>query len=330
MQYSVLERVDSRKRRRRRRRRGPLLLLVLAAVLAAGSLALADRWPRGHAVRAQPAPKPAAPAPRRDAVVRRIRPLLVWRVPRRTHVLARPLLAPEAILVNAATGAVLYAKRPHERRPVASTTKIMTAVLALERLALGRRLRVNPMVTRVPLLREGLRARERVPAWKLMYGLLLFSGNDDALELALATSGSRGRFVALMNAKARDLGLHDTRFTTPSGVVDRGNYSSAWDLAALARYAMRDARFRQIVRTRIVHIRWAAPTYEKVYVNKNPLLGRYRGADGVKTGWTTIAGHCLVASARRHGVRLIAVVLHSPNPYNDARRLLNFGFELER
>jgi D-alanyl-D-alanine carboxypeptidase len=333
MQYSVLERVD-RRRRRRRRRRGPLLLLVVAAALAAGSLVLADRWPRGHSVRAQPAPKVAAPATRRHVVVRRAvphpRPLIGWRLPRRMHVFAPPLRAPEAILVNAATGAVLYAKRPHERRAIASTTKIMTAVLALDHLALGRRLKINPMVTRVPLLREGLRARERVPAWKLMYGLLLFSGNDDALELALATSGSRGRFVALMNEKARELGLRDSHFTTPSGVVDRGNYSSAWDLAALARYAMRDARFRRIVRTRIVHLRWSAPTYEKVYVNKNPLLGRYRGADGIKTGWTTIAGHCLVASAHRHGVRLIAVVLHSADAYNDARRLLNFGFELVR
>jgi D-alanyl-D-alanine carboxypeptidase len=94
----------------------------------------------------------------------------------------------------------------------------------------------------------------------------------------------------------------------------------------LARYAMSIPRFRAIVRQRIARVRWSAPTYEKVYVNKNPLIGRYPGADGVKTGWTTLAGHCLVASARRHGVRLIAVVLHSPDPYDDARRLLNFGF----
>ena len=85
-------------------------------------------------------------------------------------------------------------------------------------------------------------------------------------------------------------------------------------------------RFRAFTRTHIAHVKWAKPTYAKTYVNKNLLIGTYRGADGVKTGWTTIAGHCLVASARRGGTRLIAVVLHAPDPYGDARRLLNFGF----
>ena len=126
------------------------------------------------------------------------------------------------------TGAVLWAKRPHERRPIASTTKIMTGVLALEHLPLGKVLRINPLVTRVALNREGLRAHERVAVRKLMDGLLLFSGNDDALELAIATAGSRGAFLRLMNEKAAELDLHDTHYTSPSGVVDRGNYSSAY------------------------------------------------------------------------------------------------------
>ncbi len=167
-------------------------------------------------------------------------------------------------------------------------------------------------------------------AWKLLDGLLIFSGNDDAYALAAATSGSRRRFVVLMNAKARELGLSDTHFTSVSGVIDKGNRSSAWDLAALSRYAMADPRFRRIVATRIARVRWAAPTFGKVYVNKNLLLGTYRGADGVKTGWTTLAGHCLVASAHRGRRRLIVVVLHSLDPYRDARRLLNFGFALRR
>ena len=100
-------------------------------------------------------------------------------------------------------------------------------------------------------------------------------------------------------------------------------------MAGLARYAMANPRFRAIVRTRIARVRWAAPTYGKVYVNRNQLLTSYSGADGIKTGWTTLANHCLVASAHRHGVRLIAVVLRSRDPYRDAARLLNFGFELE-
>jgi serine-type D-Ala-D-Ala carboxypeptidase (penicillin-binding protein 5/6) len=202
----------------------------------------------------------------------------------------------------------------------------MTAVLALERLGYAQRVRISPLVPRAAPIREGLRAGERVRTWKLLYGLLLYSGNDDALALAIASGGSRAVFIRLMNEKAHELHLSDTHFSTPSGVVDRGNRSSAWDLAALTRYALRKPVFRRIVRTRIAHVRWSAPTYEKVYVNKNDLLRTYRGADGVKTGWTTLAGHCLVASARRGRARLIAVVLGSSDPYRDARRLLNYGF----
>src|SRR5439155_20502602 len=129
---------------------------------------------------------------------------------------------------DANTGAVLWARRARQRRPVASTTKIMTGALALEHLPLDKVVRVNPIVPRVALNREGLRAHERVAVWKLMYGLLLFSGNDDALELAISTAGSRGAFLQLMNEKASELGLRDTHYTSPSGVVDRGNYSSAY------------------------------------------------------------------------------------------------------
>jgi D-alanyl-D-alanine carboxypeptidase (penicillin-binding protein 5/6) len=234
--------------------------------------------------------------------------------------------ARSAILVDASTGRVLWALRPHEHLPIASTTKIMTALLVLERLPLDRVVRVGWTVPRVPLVREGLRVGEAVPAWKLMYGLLLYSANDDALALGIATAGSRPAFLALMNREARRLHLGDSHFTSPSGVIDDGNYSSAWDLAGLTRYALRDARFRRIVRTRERQVSWAAPTYSKLYVNKNRLLRLYPGANGVKTGWTTRAGPCLVASATRRGVTLIAVVLHAPRKYNDAARLLNMGF----
>jgi D-alanyl-D-alanine carboxypeptidase len=246
-----------------------------------------------------------------------------------------PLLAPDvagrltaraAILVDAGSGRVLWAKRSHLRLPVASTTKIMTAVLALQRLPLSSIVRIGPTVPRVPLVREGLRSGERVPAWKLLYGLLLYSGNDDALALAIATSGSRGAFIGLMNREAARLGLHDSHFTSPSGVIDDGNYSSAWDLAALGRYALRDPRFREIVRMRRAEVSWAAPTNAKVYVNKNRLLRLYPGAIGIKTGWTTLAGPCLVAAAKRRGNTLIAVVLDSQHQYNEAARLLNAGF----
>ena len=322
----MLQPVERRRRRRRRRGATAVGLVALAAVGAGAGGFAAEHTHGGRpdaavthtittaplattarARRAQPGPLlVAAPSPRK-----RFTP---------------PLTARAASLVDARTGRVVWALRPHLRRHIASTTKIMTAVVALPRLAPGDVVTVPRTVLRVPLVKEGLRPQERVRAWKLFYGLLLFSGNDDALALAVASAGTRANFVALMNEEARRLGLHDTHFAGPSGVVDRDNYSSAWDLAALTRVAFRDSRFRAIVRTRSVRVAWAPPTFAKDYVNKNRLLGTYRGADGVKTGWTTLAGHCLVAAAHRGRTRLIAVLLHAADPYKDARRLLDYGF----
>jgi D-alanyl-D-alanine carboxypeptidase (penicillin-binding protein 5/6) len=325
METTVLRPVRRRRRRRRLvwRRFGPLLLL-LALSLALGIVV----GSRGHA--APQAPEAAAaPAPKRSArpsipARTAIVPLLHGPVALRGTAL--PVLAPAAILVDRTSGRVLWAKRPHERRQVASTTKIMTALLALRRLAPHDVVTVDRSVPRVPLVREGLRAGERVEAWKLFHGLLLYSGNDDALALAIAAAGSRPAFVHAMNAEARRLRLRDTHFRSPSGVEDRDNYSSAWDLAALTRVAMRNERFRELVRTKRKQVPWAAPTYSKIYVNKNLMLTRYPGADGVKTGYTSRAGHCLVATATRHGHALIAVVLDSPDMYADATRLLDLGF----
>jgi D-alanyl-D-alanine carboxypeptidase (penicillin-binding protein 5/6) len=236
------------------------------------------------------------------------------------------LTARSAILVDGTTGEVLWARRVHVRRQIASTTKIMTALVAMARLGPHAIVTVDRSVLRVPPIKEGLRPGERVEAWKLFYALLLYSGNDDALALAIAAGGTRSRFVELMNEKVRSLGLRDSHFRSPSGLLDRDNYSSAWDLAALTRYALWNRRFRAVVRTRVKHVPWSPPIGEKIYVNKNHLIGAYRGADGVKTGWTTIAKHCLVASARRHGVHLIAVILGSDDSYKDVKKLLDWGF----
>src|SRR5579864_2749641 len=237
-----------------------------------------------------------------------------------------PLTTKAAIVVDAGTGRVIWALKPHARLRVASLTKIMTALLAFRKLAPNDVVTVDKTVPRVPLVREGLRAGERVKAWKLFYSMLLYSGNDDALELAIATGGDKWTFVREMNDEARRLGMNDTHFISPSGVVDRDNYSSAWDLAALTRVALRNERFVRVVRTKAIHVPWTAPTYSKIYVNNNRLLGSYPGANGVKTGYTHKSGPCLVASATRHGHTLIAVLLDDPNMYADATRLLNFGF----
>jgi serine-type D-Ala-D-Ala carboxypeptidase (penicillin-binding protein 5/6) len=236
------------------------------------------------------------------------------------------IAAPAAILVDAHTGRVLWAKRAHERRKIASLTKIMTATLALREVPWESTITVDKRVTKVPLVKEGLRTGERVKAWKLFYALLLYSGNDDAAQLAISSAGSIHGFLRQMNAKAQALGLHDTHFTTPSGVIDQGNYSTPWDLAALTRYALRDPRFDRLVRTKRIQVRWAAPTNSKIYLNNNYLLRSYHGANGIKTGYTSASGWCLVASATRQSRKLIAVVLDSPNIYADAKQLLNLGF----
>jgi D-alanyl-D-alanine carboxypeptidase (penicillin-binding protein 5/6) len=318
-------------RRRRRRYRTGRVLLVLLVVLAAAGAGL---WFGRHeattsrhpSLLLQPKPKPPPaqkashrhPTEQPPARLLYGSPLLAGH-----HVHVR---APAAILVDADTGRVLWAERPHQRRKIASLTKIMTATLALREVPWQSRITVARSVTRVPLVREGLRSGEHVKAWKLFYALLLFSGNDDANQLAIASAGSVRAFLRQMNDEARRLGLRDTHYTSPSGIRDRGNYSTPWDLAALTRYAFRNPRFGRLVRTKEIHVRWAAPTNSKIYVNNNFLLHLYTGANGVKTGYTHESGWCLVASATKHGRRLIAVVLDSPNMYADAARLLNLGF----
>lgn len=307
------------------RRRATALLVVGGGIAAA----VWQLWPVQSVNTLEPA-RAAVPA-RHAAPARHLapaRPLRLLSGPPalQAHRFTPSLSSRAAILVDDASGRVLWAQHPHARRPVASTTKILTALVALKRLSPRAEITVAKSVPRVPLVREGLRAGERVQAWKLFYGMLLFSGNDDALALAIGAAGSRSSFVALMNDEAHRLGLRDSHFRSPSGVEDEDNYSSAWDLAALTRVALRNDRFRRVVRTKVKHVQWSAPTFAKVYVNHNLLLGSYRGADGVKTGYTSKAGHCLVASATRNGRTLIAVVLDDPNTYVDARRLLNLGF----
>jgi serine-type D-Ala-D-Ala carboxypeptidase (penicillin-binding protein 5/6) len=317
-----------RRRRRRRSRAGRLLLLVLVVLVAAGAGAwfarraletthhpAAVQHPKGKIV-VKAVTDAASPAPRR---LLHGAPLLEGGV----HV---RIAAPAAIVVDAHTGRVLWAKRAHDRRKIASLTKIMTAMLALREVPWQSTITVDKRVTTVALVKEGLRPGEQVKAWKLFYALLLYSGNDDAAQLAISSAGSIHAFLRQMNAEARTLGLHDTHYTTPSGVIDKGNYSTPWDLAALTRYALRNPRFSQLVKTKRIQVRWVAPTNSKIYLNNNYLLHTYHGANGVKTGYTHESGWCLVATATRHGKKLIAVVLDSPNIYGDARTLLNLGF----
>ena len=334
MPLPVLERVERRRVRYWRRRAAAVTLIGLLAAGAAVAWQLrSEERPATAAGSTAQSPTTGASVPTATVEVTPAGPtegpaLLVRQGPLASHAFSPPLGALGAILVDGATGTVLWGRNAHERLPIASTTKIMTAVLTLEHLRLDHEVVIRRGIRLVEPFREGLRPGERVPVRKLLYGLLLFSGNDDAIALGQEVGGTNPGFVRLMNTKARELGLEDTRFSNPSGVIDEGNWSSAWDLAALTRHALEKLRFRAIVATRTKRVTWSAPTYAKVYVNKNHLLTTYAGADGVKTGWTTKANHCLVASARRNGIHLIAVVLGSPNAYRDARRILDFGFRI--
>ena len=195
--------------------------------------------------------QPAPPACDRGQSARqtRLRPSRQRLVARQPGALSHqrlepPLGARAAIVVDDGSGRVIWAANRNRRLPIASTTKIMTAHLVLERLSLNRVITIDNGVTRVPLVKEGLRPGERVAVWKLLDGLLLFSGNDDAYALSIAAGGSRANFVRMMNQEAKRLGLRHTHFRSPSGVIDKDNYSTAADLATITRAAMRDPRFR--------------------------------------------------------------------------------------
>lgn len=350
MPLPVLTPVE-RRRRPRRRRRGPQLLLIAALAAGIGIAAWQLLSSDGDAVSVAPeqaqasaaAPaagrspaEQAAPASRsHEAVgaqaaagsrVTAAQLVVVKRQPKARII--PPLTSRSAILIDGKTGEVLFWKNPHARVPIASVTKIMTALLAIEHLKPRDIVTVAPLATRTPPTKEGLRAGERVEAWKLLYATMLFSGNDSALALAIEVGGTRERFIEMMNERARQLGLVDTHFSSTSGVVDEDNYSSAWDLAALSRVAMANPRFRAIVATKQKRVDWAPPTDWKLYVNHNRLVREYPGADGIKTGWTTLARHTLAASARRDGTWLIGVTLGSAVSFADMRRLLDLGFEL--
>jgi D-alanyl-D-alanine carboxypeptidase (penicillin-binding protein 5/6) len=236
-----------------------------------------------------------------------------------------------AILADLDTGQVLFTARPDERRPIASVTKIMTALLVLERTTPSDVVTVSREAASPAgsngLSELGLEPGERITVGELEYALLLQSANDAAVALAEQVSGTEGRFISLMNARAKRLGMTDSHFRSPNGLDDRG-YSSARDLVTLTRAAYAaDPRFQRIVATKYHDVPSSRGSPTRHIQNRDVLLWLYPGAIGVKTGYTTKAGFCVVAAAERDGRRLIAVVLGaSGEPFSEAAELLNYGF----
>lgn len=234
-----------------------------------------------------------------------------------------------ALVIDADSGAVLYSKNADERLPMASITKIMTALIVLESLPLDTRVVVSRNAHFQSGSVVGLQALETVTVEQLLYGLLVFSGNDAAVALAEKTSGSVTKFVAQMNERAQAMGLTNTHFKNPNGLNQEGHYSSCTDLAALARYAMQNAEFRKMVDTPVYYFPHPTNPIPRELKTSNTLLEDFAWVDGVKTGSTPYAGYCVVASGTRDGVRLVVVLLGAVDDatrWKETEALFRYGY----
>jgi D-alanyl-D-alanine carboxypeptidase (penicillin-binding protein 5/6) len=232
-----------------------------------------------------------------------------------------------AILMDWRTGQVLYAKDAYRRRDPASTTKILTAVVLLENARLSEVTTVSRNAAWTPGSFMPLRAGQELTLGELLWGMLLRSGNNACVAVSEHVAGSERAFVEMMNRRAAELGARNTRFRNSHGISVPGHYTTAFDLALMARHALTIPAFEAIVRTREATLYVDGGEAEVELRNTNTLLWTFAGADGVKTGTTDRAGRCLVASATRDGRRLLSVVLHSDERYRDTATLLAWGFE---
>ena len=233
---------------------------------------------------------------------------------------AAALSAQKAILLDALTGSAIYEKDPDSRSLIASTTKIMTALIVCEQCNVLDRMRIPREAVGIEGSSMYLQEGEILTIQELLYGLMLRSGNDAAVALAIYCGGTVEGFAQLMNDKARVLGMKNSHFVNPNGLDAPDHYSTARDLAVLAAYAMDNPIFYKTVSAKNVKIG------DRYLTNHNKLLWRIEGADGVKTGYTKAAGRILVSSATRQGRRLIGVTINAPDDWNDHRRLLEEGF----
>jgi D-alanyl-D-alanine carboxypeptidase len=250
-------------------------------------------------------------------------PFYASQVPKVQRLQPPQIGASGAAVVDAATGKLLFGKDQRRRLPMASTTKVMTALVALERGQPGQIVRVDVNAADLPGSSVmGLKAGERLSLLDLLYGMLLPSGNDAAIAVARAVAGSEDAFVSLMNQRAAQLGLADTHFANVHGLDAPNHYTSAADLAEITRVALRNPTFAQIVATQDKTVQGNA-TYR--LQNTNPLLGR-PDVEGVKTGHTDLAGACLVAGFRRDGHLVVTVVLNSPDSSAESLAIADYAF----
>lgn len=240
------------------------------------------------------------------------------------------LSAVSAILMEGESGAVVLEKNARTRLPMASTTKIMTALVAIELAAPDTVIRVDERAVGTEGSSIYLCVGEELTLEELLYALMLESANDAAVAIAIGVSGSEAAFVDAMNAKADSLGLRDTHFANPHGLDAEAHYTTAYELAQIARVALQNPLLKTIVSTRKTTIPHQETDGVRLLVNHNKMLRQYDGCIGLKTGYTQKSGRCLVSAAERDGVTMIAVTIDSPDDWNDHTKLLDYGFSLYR
>ncbi len=236
--------------------------------------------------------------------------------------------AKSAILIDANTLEVLYAKNENEKRGIASTTKILTSLIALEYGAPQKEIVASKEAVTVEGTSIGLKAGDKITIKALVYGMLLESGNDAANVTAYGISGNITEFSKLMNLYAKELGMKDSNFTNPSGLTDKNHYSTAYDMALLTSIAIKNPVFKKICSTESAVIDFGTAEVSRTLINHNRLLRECEGVFGVKTGYTKASGRCLVTACERNGVTLIAVTLNAYDDWNDHKKLYDFGFSL--
>lgn len=234
--------------------------------------------------------------------------------------------ARSAVVIDAASGRVLYEHNSNEKRGMASTTKIMTALCALEYGDMNKMVTISPTSSGVEGSSMYLAKGEKISMTDLVYGLMLVSGNDAATAIAENVSGSVEKFAQLMNKKAAEIGAYNTSFTNPHGLSDENHYTTAHDLAKITAYAMQNPTFCEIVATKKKTLAANEDGYARTLVNHNKFLSMYEGCVGVKTGFTKATGRCLVTAAEKNSMRLVCVTLNDPDDWSDHKELLNLSF----
>ncbi len=253
---------------------------------------------------------------------------LPWLLVREAQADGPPTLtAVSAVLIDQASGKVIYEKDMNDEHYPASTTKVLTALLALENMELDYKITLPDDYVNVGETNIGLRAGARQTAEELLMATMLYSANDAAQALAIGVAGSEQAFVDMMNQRVAELGLQHTHFANPHGLHSEDHYTSAYDLAMIAREAMDNPEFRHIVTTESFVVRRVNGEENFTVSNRNGLLNQFEFADGIKTGYTRQAGNCIVASATKNDMQLIAVLLNSSNIFDESQTLLEWGFD---